>query len=778
MRFILTIIIMVISITIFGGCSGREIPTTPEQNSSAMPDTTERTFIYTGTFTIDTNTMTIENREDRKSDLIYNITGFLGNKCPGGCFRFRIVNIVGTVLEIELTIENPTSIQAYDVRLEYIDLFGKTVLNPDSYTDFLGVPVTNIKPFTAFAPGNPNRAFPVGPGGMDTQTIFLDFPPGSISAVNYAVTASFPGMCGEPYEINGMAQDGELTETGGSAVISCHVLDHQGNISMVYLDAMPITGGIVMMTADPINPTFYSATISNTMGAPIGHYLQKIMASSPNPQNIKTYNYVDIEVSKIQSESPVAVISSPCPDNFIWVGMSMFFDGRMSYDDIAIARYAWDFEWDGNPSNFNVDSTLDHLNHRFMDIGIYTVGLRVEDTDGLFGYASVEITVAIDTAPKWSMGALISGLSKADLIERNYNPSRQIVADCDGIIHTIIKNGDKLYYVSYDGWTASTPELVESGNVIIGQPTMELDDNGVVHLVYGISGEIRYRKLEGGTWSSATTLVRNSDVPGYSVEYPSMAVNYKGEIMVVFNKLDSSYIFYIGYVYNDGSGWNSPADLTPVYLRIDSSSYTIPNNDLRAAPDGRFHLVYKSWPDAGSASQYHLWHVIWDSGSWGMVNRFNNDSGLNIALSSFVASDGDLFAVWQTSRFGTFNAMYQRWDSVSQTWGSPIRVSKNAMSGSYSWIPDIGVDANGLVMYVWEYYYNDTRHVYYKQFNELDSASTILNAAERNLEIASGNMANPNVFFGHDNRIHCIWQDDRTDPGNFDANDVYYSVFF
>jgi len=306
MRHLIAFLISLVIIIYFFGCSGKSdsptSPNEPESDSSAISG--NQSVLYSGTLTIDPVNLTIENVETRNPDWVYNITPFLGNQCPGGCFRFKIVGIVGTVLEIELTIENPAKIQVYDVRVEYIELFGKTVVNPDSYTDYLGVPITKVKPFTAFATDNPNRAFPVGPSEWDTQTLFLDFPPGSIAAVNYAITASFPGMTGEPYEINGMNQEGDLTPTGGTATISCHVLDHQADISSVYLDARPFVGGPVAMNPDPIDPSLYKVEIGNTQGAPVGTYNQLIVAQSPNQQNIKTYNFVAITVIE-EIEKPI-----------------------------------------------------------------------------------------------------------------------------------------------------------------------------------------------------------------------------------------------------------------------------------------------------------------------------------------------------------------------------------------------------------------------------------------------------------------------------------------
>ena len=297
MRQFSLVVTIFLLIAAFSGCSSSSNPPTqpktPDLPQAEFTPTSNGT-LYSGSFDIDLETMNITQVADRQSDLVYNITGFLPDKCPGGCFRFTIVGVVGTVLEIELTIENPLAIQVYDVRIQYLNTFGKTVLNPDSYIDYLGTPITGIYPFTAFAKDMPNRAFPVGPVGIDTETLFLDFPPGAPSSVNYAITASLPGNVGEPYGISEMSQSGDLTPSGGMATISCKVDDHQDNISGVYFDARPFTGAPVQLL--PSGGDIYEVEISNTAGAAIGTYNQLIMALSSNPQNISIYNYVEISV--------------------------------------------------------------------------------------------------------------------------------------------------------------------------------------------------------------------------------------------------------------------------------------------------------------------------------------------------------------------------------------------------------------------------------------------------------------------------------------------------
>lgn len=596
-------------------------------------------------------------------------------------------------------------------------------------------------------------------------------------------------MTSEPYEIGEMSQTGELTTTGGSAIISCKVDDHQDDISAVYMDATPFTGGPVQLTFNDPN---YEVEISNTEGASEGAYNQLIMAMSPNGQNVSTYNYVEIEVTQTSSENPTAIISSPCPATEIQVDSSLFFDGRLSTDDTPpLIGYAWDFNWDSIPANFNAESTLDHLNHMFTLTGDFTVGLRVEDSDHQYGYASVNVTV-VDAFPRaWSPETLVTGWEGVECTERNYDPSDVIVVDCDGIVHMLFRfrslggHPSGLYYVNYDGVTMSEPEFFPGVDDFLCQPTLRLDNQGNLHLLYFSfdrnvqSGYLNYYKRTGGVWSARYIVAQDSEFSGYKIDNPNstMAVNYRGEIMVAFVLEDSSYIWQIAYVMFDGTSWSSPEYVTELYVRINSNSNTRPSPHLVADNEGKFHLVYISWPSPTASSDYDLWHTVYN-GTWSTSEKFCDYSGLNIALSGYIAPDDDYFAVWQTSQFGTFNTMYARYDAQTSTWDEPIRVSQNPTSNDYSFIPDIAVDAEGNIMYVWEYYDDAAlRHLYYKTFYETDSASTILNAPENEIIAGNWHTANLDLFFEPNGRIHIVWEDQRTDTSNYWTRDMYYTVW-
>jgi hypothetical protein len=122
---LMNILLTVMLVLLLAGCSSQSNPSTPSENPQISQSENIET-LFSGTMSINPDDMTVDVTADRTSERNYDITGLLGGSCPGGCFKFRILGIVGTVLTIELKIENPTAIRAYDVRLIYRNLHGKT----------------------------------------------------------------------------------------------------------------------------------------------------------------------------------------------------------------------------------------------------------------------------------------------------------------------------------------------------------------------------------------------------------------------------------------------------------------------------------------------------------------------------------------------------------------------------------------------------------------------------------------------------------------------------
>lgn len=286
---LLTCFVTTILVFLILGCSGSNPVSTPQQD---QPDLS-REIIAAGTVELDPSTMTINLVDDRDSAFHYNVTSLLAGACPGGCFKWRILSVVGNLFTIELKLENPISLQVYDARIVFTELSGKIVENYDGYSDVFNA--NHWKPFIAFAKGSPSRAFPVGPGGIDIQELKLRWPAGAGAYVSYFIEVSLGGNCKEPFQIDNQKQIGELTPEGGDAKIQADILDHQSDVTQVFVDTRVLNNIFTVMVH--LGGDTWEASVTNSLHAPLGTYSCLIVASSTG-ETYKLYDFVNVMVTE------------------------------------------------------------------------------------------------------------------------------------------------------------------------------------------------------------------------------------------------------------------------------------------------------------------------------------------------------------------------------------------------------------------------------------------------------------------------------------------------
>jgi formylglycine-generating enzyme required for sulfatase activity len=199
----------------------------PASNGELVSEN-NHSVIGSGTLLFDTSTGELKVVENRDASAHFNVTGFLSGGCPGGCFRFSILNIINNIYTVQMTLENPSSLQVWDARIFLNNILGKKVLNPDGFSDYY----TDAAwiPFINFVKENPDRAFPVGPGGMDTELLIIDFSGDVNPGVDYIVDVSLGGQLPEPYQIDPIHLDGVFfSNAGKGARVIATVYDHQGD---------------------------------------------------------------------------------------------------------------------------------------------------------------------------------------------------------------------------------------------------------------------------------------------------------------------------------------------------------------------------------------------------------------------------------------------------------------------------------------------------------------------------------------------------------------------
>jgi hypothetical protein len=250
----------------------------------------------------DLENMTVAVEPNRDTKFHFNVTLLL----PGP--QIDIISFDGLtgIVEVDLTINNPSAINANDVRLIiFTDAAGHMLMNSDDWTDLYerpgGLP---INPFKAYATDEPNRLF-AGPS-QHTERLSVYLPAGNPN-VTFAVDASVGGNCHEPYMIDDFWQEDSL-EAGvvSSTYADVFVYDWQDNVGNVFLYCPVITGiDLLLFTRDGVDPDLYYATITNNNAVGEGMYNAYFVAYSPDGAGLALYDRVQVEVAPPPPPAPV-----------------------------------------------------------------------------------------------------------------------------------------------------------------------------------------------------------------------------------------------------------------------------------------------------------------------------------------------------------------------------------------------------------------------------------------------------------------------------------------
>jgi hypothetical protein len=242
--------------------------------------------------------MTMEIVPLREIEFHVNVKGFLIPPNCYGCIQFSIVSFdtVTRIFDINVTLKNPTYLTGYDVRgILIANDTGHEMVNADDYTKLYDDNnPADINPFKAFDSDDYNRAF--NSYETDTKQVLFRIPkPPNWAGFDYAVDASWPGHCKEPYEIVNFVQDGSIANLFDTATVSVDVHDWQDDVTEVSMDVTEIMGEVLELT----NTTgdTWSGEVGNTELPAPGIYRCLVSAYSPNTPEWWLYDYVNIIVS-------------------------------------------------------------------------------------------------------------------------------------------------------------------------------------------------------------------------------------------------------------------------------------------------------------------------------------------------------------------------------------------------------------------------------------------------------------------------------------------------
>ena len=326
--FVFTISVLLVFYT---GCSGSIADPISSHESRIQSDInasqTVTTLLGEWEMMFDFENNKVDVNPLRISNLHYNVTSLL----PTPVIVVNGIDPVEQIVDADITISNPFAITGYDLRMIiYTDPAGHKLMNFDSWTDLYDIPGgLPINPFMAYAKSEVNRVF----AGMTnhTENLLIKLPAMNPS-VRFAIEASFPGNCREPYGIGNFTQGDLYDILGSNTEIEVYVNDWQDNVSNVYLYCPAIISGGLLTLNDLGTGALWGGTLVNETEADSGEYTGYIIAYSSDSGTQALYTEVIITVSHEHQPNDPQVVGE-C-ETYGAMGVEVF-------DDYAFIADGW-----------------------------------------------------------------------------------------------------------------------------------------------------------------------------------------------------------------------------------------------------------------------------------------------------------------------------------------------------------------------------------------------------------------------------------------------------
>jgi len=222
---------------------------------------------------IDLATLSAEAVPTRGASAHFDVTRFLKPPYCPDCFKIKVIDLDWDNLEVtaDVTVKNFTKgLDGYDVRGIVYPCGDFILKNSYAYT-LLHAPDGETDPsgFRAYDTADPERK--MGPSESATETFIIGFPEGAkFVDLLYAIDASWPDHCAEPYDIHDFEQSGLDVVPGASAQVTVYVSDWQSDTSEVTINTEILGGSDVALSH--YSGEVWSGTIANELGVSPGTY--------------------------------------------------------------------------------------------------------------------------------------------------------------------------------------------------------------------------------------------------------------------------------------------------------------------------------------------------------------------------------------------------------------------------------------------------------------------------------------------------------------------------
>jgi len=620
------------------GCSNQNTAINPNDEMADETSIGSHTIAAAGTFVLDKETGVLME-PSRDLSFHFNVTGFLQSSCPGGCIHIKIIDITDEIWTIEITIENPTSIQVYDVRVIYYNLAGKKVLNPDGYIDLYGKPVS---PFTAFAKEYTNRAFPVGPNGKDSEILELLWPAGKPSYVAYLVDVSVGGNCNEPYMIEADISN-PIPQSGGNATVKSTVFDWQDSPNDCFLDWRILGGNVVQMplVGQGTGYRAFEMEIDVAAGYTPGEYPLILDALEHKATIVHLYDIVIAEVTKKITPIKLSGDGYSAFLNFTSKTIGAFGDDVYVVwsDDSLISNkpqiYLKEYKdgmWLDKFKLTDATGDQDRWYNPSIAVNALTGDLHFIWEGYVYAYAYSVIVYKDRRNDVWS--------GNKTLFLGAFCQDSQLTVENNSEIHIVFQDSDGpflcLYWIHDPGTGTFELASILAESSWPGDPyyapAIDHDSEGWVHVPFmsGAGGEnnIGYKRYNGTSWSGLTWLTSD-----YNSFYPDITVAANRKATMIYRKDDNDLWM---------KTWTGSWETGEHRVTTGAMIFGVPNCD--ADSNGNVHLAYCGQSD-GDMDIYYTMHDE-SSDTWSAPVNLSDNTSDSCYPSLFVGPDDAVHIVW------------------------------------------------------------------------------------------------------------------------------------
>jgi len=468
---------MLIALLAITGCAGgSNAPTAP--GDPVIPDIPKPTaaagrhLMGMWEISYDLNALSCVVTPLRDAQAHYNITQMVQ---PPSCYHCLTVVVkeyskAFHVLHVNVKLYNSLGITGYDVRgIIFTDDYGHSLYNADGWTPLYDIPGgKDINPFKAYlADANPydypNRGFLGMVQEVMPYHIKIPTPP-EFNKIVFAMDASFPGNCEEPYQLDSYSLKGfyqtDISDVPGSeGYVSIEAHDWQDDITSITFSCPDVIGD-TPVECQQGSYNYWTADITNSLGAPPGEYEALFTAHSEGSGDLAMYNLVNLVVKKpllaptmhevpLSAEFPVADICVPGDGYAYAVTGSIYFHRGMHILDVS------------DPSN------PEWIN--FVEFPVVSsIQSRIEVSGG-YAYVAANKLVVVDIDPP----------AEAHVVTELSTQGADGIA-IDGDYCYLSKEDSGLRVVDISNPEA--PELVNSLYINTARPGIAVEGNYAYHL--------------------------------------------------------------------------------------------------------------------------------------------------------------------------------------------------------------------------------------------------------------------------------------------------------